>query len=160
MKKKSRKGSYVMLAVGLLFLGLLLGGIFYMKNQGSGKSDDSNTVEVQKKGAQKSSKEKESEKEIAEEQRKKPQRPAPEFQSFELLGSVFPAEQVEELKGRLTEKIVGSTMYESVTKVICKDTVIDLGDTIEFYCELNDEERTVFHIVFDIESIIWICEYP
>ena len=40
-------------------------------------------------------------------------------------------------------------MYESVTKVICKDTVIDLGDTIEFYCELNDEERTVFHIVFD-----------
>lgn len=149
MKKKSRKGSYVMLAVGLLFLGLLLGGIFYMKNQGSGKPDDSNTVEDQKKGAEKSSKEKETEKEIAEEQRKKPQRPAPEFQSFELLGSVFPAEQVEELKGRLTEKIVGSTMYESVTKVICKDTVIDLGDTIEFYCELNDEERTVFHIVFD-----------
>ena len=54
MKKKSRKGSYVMLAVGLLFLGLLLGGIFYMKNQGSGKPDDSNTVEDQKKGAEKS----------------------------------------------------------------------------------------------------------
>ena len=49
---------------------------------------------------------------------------------------MFPAEQVEELKGRLTEKIVGSTMYESVTKVICKDTVIDLGDTIEFYLSL------------------------
>lgn len=149
LKKKSRKGSYVMLAVGLLFFGLLLGGIFYMKNQGSDKTDDSSTVEAQKQGEEKSNKEKETEKEIAEEQSKKTQRPAPEFQSFELLDSVFPTEQVEALKGRLTEKIVGSTMYESVTKVICKDTVIDLGDTIEFYCELNDEERTVFHIVFD-----------
>lgn len=120
-----------------------------MKNQGSEKTDDSSTVEVQKKGAEKSNKEKDTEEETAEEQSKKTQRPAPEFQSFELLDSVFLTEQVEALKGRLTEKIVGNTMYESVTKVLCKDTVIDLGDTIEFYCELNDEERTVFHIVFD-----------
>lgn len=150
MKKKSRKISYALLAVWLLFLVLLLGGIFYMKSHENKETKDSKAIAVSEEEAEKNTKKQvEYEKESDNQSGQAPQRPAPEFQSFELLDSVLTSEQVEALKERLTEKIVGSTVYESVTAVTCKNTVIDLGDTIEFYCELNDKERTVFHIVFE-----------
>ena len=93
MKKKSRKGSYVTPAVGLLFLGLLLGGIFYMKNQGSGKSDDLTPWKSRKRERKKAAKRKKARKKSQRNKEKKPQRLGHGNFNPLMLGSVFPAEQ-------------------------------------------------------------------
>ena len=152
MKKKIRKIHCVLLVVGVLLL-VLLGRMLYIKIHENNEMKESKIVEIREDGIEKNTQKKpEDEKETKKQNVQFSQRPAPEFYAFELLDSVLTPEQVKGLKEQMTEKIVGSTLYESVTKVTCKDTVIDLGDTIEFYCELNDKERTVFHIVFEKEE--------